>query len=577
MVQGVLRSNGIRALLFDENLNRLNPLISHALGGVRVIVNAKYFHQAEKILRKHLGTSKKAPFTGSINPLPERGRPLAETPTHWWPLLAIAGFLAIIALLAPDNILRLVHLQHAKQTHRPELAAFPFELRQQMKQPLDVLLAKAQGGDPEAQYVLGFKYLVGNAIPINDHEAYRWIRASADQGYRKAFRAMGDLYMHGWGTSMDVKQAFQWYEKGAQLGEPKAEVALGWLYLRGQGVPKNDKVALAWIQKAVMQGLPSAMAVLGRMYADGSGVAQDDTKAIEWYRKAAEKGDPWGQFYLGYCYMTGRGVPKDYVQAARLLEAAGLHGNAGAQFNMGFLYTKGQGVRKDAAQAHAWLLLSAARGNENAERAVDWDKTHLSVREIDDGKDSASRYEEQIIVLAGEPNTPVKDSTHLQSSTGPSTYNTPMATSQGAASTESLKPFVKKSAVIVMINIKRLTPQYRYRDHCWMQSDMEIVRYLKGIDAYERSAFLAENPICHDDVSQPGRYLAVDWYDPPNAFRSQGGVLIADEGIRANQQHKVYFFQIDERGLVDWTAERSQVRKFTPLADFEKAINTNQL
>jgi len=66
--------------------------------------------------------------------------------------------------------------------------------------------------------------------------------------------------------------------------------------------------------------------------------------------------------------------------------------------------------------------------------------------------------------------------------------------------------------------------------------------------------------------------LAIDWYDPPNPpnlFKLEGGVKMLDEGVRANQRHELYFFPVNDREEVDWAAERSQERRWVPLADLE--------
>ena len=70
----------------------------------------------------------------------------------------------------------------------------------------------AQGGNAEAQYVLGMMYRAGRGVPHDYNEARKWYRLAAEQGH------------------------------------PIAQFYLGWIYAKGKGVPKND------VQGSVVSG-----------------------------------------------------------------------------------------------------------------------------------------------------------------------------------------------------------------------------------------------------------------------------------------------------------------------------------
>jgi TPR repeat protein len=72
----------------------------------------------------------------------------------------------------------------------------------------------AERGHSNAQYNLGFMYLLGEGVPPDPEEGLRWLHRSADQGEGVSFRLLADLYRHGYyGVSLDIKQADHWDEK----------------------------------------------------------------------------------------------------------------------------------------------------------------------------------------------------------------------------------------------------------------------------------------------------------------------------------------------------------------------------
>jgi TPR repeat protein len=79
----------------------------------------------------------------------------------------------------------------------------------------------AERGHPDAQYNLGFMYLLGEGVPVDTEEGLRWLHRSAKQeeghAFRfsgHAFRLLADLYRHGYyGVPLDIKQADYWDEK----------------------------------------------------------------------------------------------------------------------------------------------------------------------------------------------------------------------------------------------------------------------------------------------------------------------------------------------------------------------------
>ena len=53
-----------------------------------------------------------------------------------------------------------------------------------------LMLKEANGGNPNAQYAVGYMYFYGQGVVINYEESLKWIRKAAEQGNKKAFKAL---------------------------------------------------------------------------------------------------------------------------------------------------------------------------------------------------------------------------------------------------------------------------------------------------------------------------------------------------------------------------------------------------
>ncbi len=73
------------------------------------------------------------------------------------------------------------------------------------------LMKDAELGDSDAQYNLALMYFLGEAIPLDYKEAFRWFRASAVQGNSSAQGSLGAMYRAGLGLPQDYILAHMWY------------------------------------------------------------------------------------------------------------------------------------------------------------------------------------------------------------------------------------------------------------------------------------------------------------------------------------------------------------------------------
>lgn len=198
-------------------------------------------------------------------------------------------------------------------------------------------------------------------------DALELLRPLAEGGDADAQNVLGGLYMQGWGVAQDVAEARRWYEQSAAQDNPLALYNLGGMYANGIGVERDCGRALALVHRPAEAGDPVGQVNLGALYADGGPcIAQDYSEAVRWFSAAAGQGDPLGQHSLGAMYANGTGVPQDYSAAMSWYRKAALQGYAGSQAILGWMYEFGQGVDPDPGQAAHWYRLAAEQGDTRA-------------------------------------------------------------------------------------------------------------------------------------------------------------------------------------------------------------------
>ncbi len=269
----------------------------------------------------------------------------------------------------------------------------------------------ADEGDPEAQFIWGYRFVYGDpthGVPFNVEAARPWLEKAIAQGhplaaielatilayeaedknraiklvkdYLPATRVLADagdaisqlylgfLYERDLGVAKDLNEATKWYRLAAEQGLGPAQDALGRSYWNGEGVAKDEKEAIKWYRLAAAQGDSSAQCSLGHAFSKGIGVEKDEEEAIRWYRLSADQGNAYSQNSLGFMYHFGRGVAKAKEAAVRWHRLAADQGDASGQNNLGYLYENGEGVAKDEKEAAKWYRLAADQGNAFAQK-----------------------------------------------------------------------------------------------------------------------------------------------------------------------------------------------------------------
>ena len=124
------------------------------------------------------------------------------------------------------------------------------------------------------------------------------LRRAAEGGMPNAQYILGMCDYLGRGTPHDVREAIQWFQKAADQNEPQSQCMLGICYYYGEGAKRDQEKAFTWFQKAADQDLLLAQFCLGICYYDGTGVAQDRTLALEYFKRAANQGHVQAQYMV---------------------------------------------------------------------------------------------------------------------------------------------------------------------------------------------------------------------------------------------------------------------------------------
>lgn len=93
------------------------------------------------------------------------------------------------------------------------------------KSELDGALAKANGGDAEAQYSVA-EYFLWEDTPEMNKQAMEWMKKSASLGYVEAQFRLGECLCTGLGGEQNMTQGLEFLEKAANNGHSEAAALL---------------------------------------------------------------------------------------------------------------------------------------------------------------------------------------------------------------------------------------------------------------------------------------------------------------------------------------------------------------
>ncbi|MGI9401663.1 MAG: tetratricopeptide repeat protein [Rhizobiaceae bacterium] len=169
-----------------------------------------------------------------------------------------------------------------------------------------------------------------------EEDAISALKYAADKGNPAAQWKLGRMYQIGDGVPKDPGEAFRFFEK----------IVVRYIDAR----PGTSE----W------QFTSSAMVALGHYHKNGipeAGIARDATRAQVMFTTAATYFDnPEAQYELARIYLDGDYSAGDVIQAARMLKLASATGHAGAEAMLGKLIFDGEYLRRDPVRGLTMML-----------------------------------------------------------------------------------------------------------------------------------------------------------------------------------------------------------------------------
>ena len=92
---------------------------------------------------------------------------------------------------------------------------------------------KAENGDVQAQFELGYKYMKVNEISKDYTEAVKWFSKATEQGHIEAKIWLANMYATGSGVDKNYTEAVRLYREVAEQGNAEAQNRLGSMYYNG--------------------------------------------------------------------------------------------------------------------------------------------------------------------------------------------------------------------------------------------------------------------------------------------------------------------------------------------------------
>lgn len=128
----------------------------------------------------------------------------------------------------------------------------------QAAQAIAVNLIKAIMGDAKTQFSFG-ELCWGTGGRCQDyHEAVRWYRYAANQGYANAQVNLAEAYFDGKGVEQNLQSAFYYTLEAAKNGLPLGMLNAAKCYANGWGTARNIDEAVKWCDQAAAAGIAEA-------------------------------------------------------------------------------------------------------------------------------------------------------------------------------------------------------------------------------------------------------------------------------------------------------------------------------
>jgi TPR repeat protein len=224
-------------------------------------------------------------------------------------------------------------------------------------QVLGALKARAESGEPEAQYQLALLGIGGILGDQGRESAVELLAAAVASRHGGAHFVLGSLYTRGVIVARDVERGSRLFRAAADRGDARSQNALALLLLRGEGVAKDSIEAQRLLEIAAAGGLVEAKSNLGVLLVQDNSSPQNTARGVMLLRSVVAE-NPKADAFMNYGWLfdTGTGVAVDPVEAQRWYERAADLGSPRAHYNLAILALR----NGDQIVALEWLMVAAA-------------------------------------------------------------------------------------------------------------------------------------------------------------------------------------------------------------------------
>lgn len=170
--------------------------------------------------------------------------------------------------------------------------AFPHHSMTRLLAALFACLLIASCGNAQqaaSDYKIALQYMNGEGVAKDEKKGMEFLTKAAEGGNADAQLMLGFYLIKGEGVTQDAAKGFAYFEAAAKQGNRDAQYNTGLAYVRAQGVKEDYKKALSWFEKAALQDDVGSQYNLGVMYVNGEGTVADPVTAYAWFKIANEK------------------------------------------------------------------------------------------------------------------------------------------------------------------------------------------------------------------------------------------------------------------------------------------------
>ena len=302
----------------------------------------------------------------------------------------------------------------------------------------------ADGGHPEAQFIVAQAYEDPTLLGPNKEESLKWYKKSAKNKYPQAMLKLADMHLKGNGVKKDEKVALDYIKEAADLDceeaktlvrgllsefpseeEKEAVDLLKWAISKSKNTDYYDKSIRSVARKNIVlaldwcanKGEANDIQIVGNAYEYGRGYKQNLSKAFDCYKKLVDLNDERGEtliyslankYYepaidwvlqkskdtnqvldIAKLYLEGNGVKKNEKKAFELIKKIS-EANSEAMYTLAGLYEKGIGCSADLKLYVETLKKSAEKANGSA--AYDLGNLYKNGKYVEKNESEAKKY-----------------------------------------------------------------------------------------------------------------------------------------------------------------------------------------